>query len=327
MSDADEFRRLAEPHRRALQLHCYRMLGSLQEAEDLVQETYLRAWRAIDRFEGRSSFRNWLYKIATNACLSALAERKFAGRMLPEARSESDNLLPEQSEVLWLEPFPDNALDGVAEIADAGEARFEQRESVRLAFVASIQLLPPRQRAALLLRDVLGFSAKETADLIDSTVASANSALQRARDTLAMCLPEAGRAPPLDARDDALVARYVATWESADLDGFVALLRDDAVLSMPPMPEFYRGREAIREFVAWAWAASRSGQPFRLLPAGANSQPAFGLYKMNRGGSGLRAHSIQVLTLLEGQIAAVNGFVDARLFPKFGLPASISVAE
>jgi RNA polymerase sigma-70 factor (ECF subfamily) len=326
--DAGAFGRLAEPHRRELQLHCYRMLGSLHEAEDLVQETFLRAWRGIDRFEGRSSFRSWLYKIATNACLTALAGRAGIGRTLPEERGDPNDPWPEQheTEMLWLEPYPDRALEGVFDNAEAGEARFEQRESVRLAFVAAIQHLPPRQRAALLLRDVLGFSAREAADLIDSSVASANSVLQRARDTLAIRLPDVGKAPPLDPRDDALVARYVASWESADLDAFVALLRDDAVLSMPPMREWYRGRDAIRGFVARAWAASRTGQPFRLLPAGANFQPAFGLYKTAHGGSVLKAHSIQVLTLEEGRIAAVNGFVDARLFSRFGLPEALTLA-
>jgi RNA polymerase sigma-70 factor, ECF subfamily len=325
--DANAFGRLAEPHRRELQLHCYRMLGSLNEAEDLVQETYLRAWRAIDRFEGRSSLRSWLYKIATNTCLTVLAERKNHSRTLPEERGEPNDPWPDQPdpEILWLEPYPDRLLEGVADRIDEGEGRYELRESVRLAFVAAIQLLPPRQRAALLLRDVLGFSAKETADLIDSSIASANSALQRARDTLASRLPNPGKAPQLDPRDDALVDRYVASWENADLDAFVALLRDDAVLSMPPVREWYRGREAVRGFVAWAWSASRSGQPFRLLPAGANLQPAFGLYKMNRDRKTLRAHSIQMLTLRDGRIAAVTGFVDGKLFEKFGLPPFLAV--
>src|SRR6266700_6103621 len=325
--DEQAFQALIEPFRRELLVHCYRMLGSLDDAEDLVQETFLRAWRGFDRFEGRASLRSWLYRIATNACLNALAGRRSAGRVLPDSQGPPADRMPEgepATEIAWLEPYPDSALEGIADTAPGPDARYEMQEAVQLAFVAAIQHLPPRQRAVLLLHDVLRWSAAETAGLLDASVASVNSALQRARATLEKRFPT-GRPsaqPAPDDRQRALLDRYVRAWEGADLDGFVALLREDAVLSMPPWGQWYAGREAIRAFAAWAW--DRHGpEParFRLVPTAANRQPAFGLYVRGAEGVELRAHTIQVLTLQDDAIGALVYFRDVRLFDAFGLAA------
>ncbi len=323
--DQDAFQQLTEPYRRELQLHCYRMLGSFDDAEDLVQETFLRAWRGLDRFEGRASLRGWLYRIATNACLNALASRPSARRVLPQTHDPPAAQPPHggpATEIAWLEPYPDAALEGAADAAPGPAARYELREAVQLAFVAAIQHLSPRQRAVLLLRDVLGWSASETARLLDASDASVNSALQRARATLGTRFPT-GRPvaqPAPDDRQRALLERYVRAWERADLDGLVALLREDAVLSMPPWRQWYVGREAIRAFFAWAWRAAGGG-PFRLVPTAANRQPAFALYGHGSDGPERRAHSIWLLTLQDDAIAVLTGFIDPRLFAAFGLPA------
>jgi RNA polymerase sigma-70 factor (ECF subfamily) len=328
--DRDAFQALAEPYRRELQLHCYRLLGSLQEAEDLVQDTFLRAWRAREQYAGRTSFRNWLYRIATNACLNVLARRRFASRVLPTTAGPPARRFPAggpPTDVAWLEPYPDAALDGIADAAPGPAARYELREAVQLAFVAAIQQLPPRQRAILLLRDVLGWSAAESAQLLDSSVTSVNSALQRARATLGSRFPSGQPAslPATDERQQALLQRYVQAWEQVDLDGFVALLREDAVLSMPPWREWYLGREAIRGFFGWAWA-ELGGGPFRLVPIGANRQPAFAEYAPDPRRPARAAHAIQVLTLRDDGIAALTGFRDPRLFGAFGLPATLEEA-
>ena len=239
----EAFARLAEPLRREIKLHCYRMLGSLHEAEDLVQESFLRAWRSFDSFDG-GSFRAWLYRIATNACLSALASRKSAQRLLPNQLAPAATQLPDgapATELAWLEPYPNSDLERIADDAPNPEARYASREAVRLAFVAAIQQLPPRQRAALMLCDVLGWSAAEAATSLGGSTASLNSALQRARDTLAKRYPE-GRpfeAPRPSAADDKLLGRYLQAWEGHDLDGFVALLKEDATLVMPPWRQWY----------------------------------------------------------------------------------------
>jgi RNA polymerase sigma-70 factor (ECF subfamily) len=326
--DRDAFQRLVEPYRRKLQLHCYRMLGSPQDAEDLVQETLLRAWRGLGGFEGRSSFRTWLYRIATNACLNALAKRVSVYRVLPESQGPASDHMPEgapATEIAWLEPYPDAALEGIADTAPGPDARYEMREAVQLAFVAAIQLLPPRQRAVLLLRDVLGWSAAETAGLLDTSVASANSALQRARATLGKRFPTGQPAtlPAPDDRQRALLDRYVQTWEGTDLDGFVALLREDAVLSMPPQREWYRGRGAIRAFFGWVWRGEAYGfrPSFRLVPTAANGQPAFAVYRRGPEQSEWRAPSLHVLTLQDGAIAALTTFRDPKVLVAFGLPA------
>jgi RNA polymerase sigma-70 factor (ECF subfamily) len=312
-----------EPYRRELQLHCYRMLGSLQESEDLVQETFLRAWRARDRFEGRTSFRNWLYRIATNACLNALARRSSARRVLPDAYGPPAQRTPEPepaSEVAWLEPYPDAFLEGIADTAPGPAARYELRESVQLAFVAAIQHLPPRQRAVLLLRDVLGWSAAETALLLETSSVSVNSALQRARATLEARFPEGqpGRMPATEPGQEVLLERYVRAWERMDLDSLVALLREDAVLRMPPWQQWYLGRQAIRAFFAWAWPGL--GTEPKLLPIGANGQPTFVHYVRTADGSAYDAHGLQLLTLRGDAIGVLTVFRDSRLFAAFGLP-------
>jgi RNA polymerase sigma-70 factor, ECF subfamily len=320
--DRDAFQRLTEPYRAELQLHCYRMLGSLPDAEDLAQETYLRAWRAVRGFEGRTSLRAWLYRIATNACLNALASRASARRVLPEAQGPPATGPPSgrpATDVPWLGPYPDAALEGVADSAPGPETRYEMQEAVQLAFVAAIQLLPPRQRAVLLLRDVLGWSAAETAAQLEASVASVNSALQRARAQLRARFPggrpEAQPAP--DREQQALLERYVRAWELADLDGFVALLREDAVVAMPPWPHWYAGQEAIGAFFTWVSRPGGPG-PFRLVPTGANRQPAFAAYAAEEGA--WRAHAIQVLTLRDGAIAGVVSFREPGLVAAFGLP-------
>jgi RNA polymerase sigma-70 factor (ECF subfamily) len=330
--DQDAFQQLAEPYRRQLQVHCYRMLGSLHEAEDLVQDTFLRAWRARERYEGRTSFRNWLYRIATNACLNALAARPGLGvrRVLPEMYGPPTDRLPEgkpATEVAWLEPYPDSALDDIADAAPGPEARYEMQESVQLAFVAAIQQLPPRQRAVLLLRDVLGWSAAETGQLLDTSVASVNSALQRARTTLETRYPagEPSHAPATDETQRDLLERYVRAWEASNLDGFVALLREDAVLSMPPWPHWYRGRDAIRTFFTWAWRPSNAGR-WRIVPTAANGQPAFVQYLREADTSVYVAHGIDVLTLHDDAIAAITVFRDRALVAAFGVPTTLSAA-
>ena len=328
--DRDAFQQLVEPYRRELRLHCYRMLGSLHDAEDLVQETLLRAWRGLSGFEGRASFRGWLYRIATNACFSAIASRGSARRVLPETHGPPSDQPPDDkpaSEVAWLEPYPDTALEGIADTAPGPEARCEMREAVQLAFIATIQCLPPRQRAVLLLRDVLGWTASETAALLDASIVSVNSALQRARATLVKGFPT-GRPAVNPAPNDeqrALLERYVEAWEGSDLDGFVALLKEDAILSMPPWRQWYLGRKAIRAFFVWAWDGELPGsRSSRLVPIAANRQPAFALYRCGREDPEWRAHGIELLTLQNNAIAALTIFRDPRLFAAFGLPAILA---
>ena len=320
------FERLAEPFRRELKLHCYRMTGSLHEAEDLVQDAYLRAWRSFDGFDGRGSFRAWLYRIATNACLDALA-RKRVRRLLPDRRGPAASAvqMPEDApphDVAWLEPYPDSELEGIPDDAPGPEARYTSREAVQLAFVAAIQELPPRQRAALLLCDVLGWAAAEAATLLGGSTASINSAMQRARETLARRYPD-GRppaAPRPSAAERELLDRYLEAWEGHDLDGFVALLKEDATYTMPPWLEWHAGREAIGSFFAIAWKACGG---LRLVPTAANCQPAFALYIRARGNSPWAAHAIQVLEFERDKISRLTLFVaptGPRLFPAFGLP-------
>jgi len=270
----------------------------------------------------------WLYRIATNACLNALASRKSAGRLLPDQLMPPAVGMPEgapATEVAWLEPYPDSKLEGIAYDAQNPGVRYASREAVQLAFVAVIQQLPPRQRAALLLCDVLGWAAAEAATLLGGSTASINSALQRARDTLAKRYP-AGRPPvasrPNDAQQE-LLGRYLQAWEGHDLDGFAALLREDATYTMPPWQQWYAGREAIRSFFAMAW---KTCSGLRLLPTAANGQPAFAVYARPGADEPLAAHSIQVLTLEDDMISALTLFVPPtgpRLFPSFGLSISL----
>lgn len=314
-TDDAAFRRIAEAYRHDIQVHCYRMLGSIHDAEDAAQETLLRAWRGLDGFEGRAPLRAWLYRVATNVCLTTLAGR--ARRVVPEALGPAVEFAPlgtSDREVRWLEPYPDALLEGVADEAPGPEARYELRESVRLAFISAIQRLPPRQRAVLLLRDVLGFTARETAEQLGSSVASVNSALQRARTTLAERRP--ADAAPSEERERLLLERYVAAWQSADVDGLVRLMKDDAVFTMPPWREWYVGRARIRSFLAWAFGRRR-GQ--RLVATRANGQPAFGYYRSDPDAGRWRAFGIQVLAVEAGALSVVTTFVDPALFGKFGL--------
>ena len=318
------FERLAEPLRREIKLHCYRMLGSLHDAEDLVQETYLRAWRSFENFDD-GNFRAWLYKIATNACLNALESRKLAARMLPDQQFPATTEMPNgrpAADVVWLEPYPDYNLEGIADDAPTPEARYMSREAVRLAFVATIQGLPPRQRAVLLLCDVLGWASNEAATLLGGSTASINSALQRARETLTKRYPE-GRpqaAPKPDPAQQRLLGRYMRAWEGLDLDNFVALLKEDATYTMPPLPQWYLGREAIRTFFAFAF---KTYGGFRMVPTAANGEPAFAAYSRKDTNSPWTAHSIHVLTLEQEIISRLTLFYKPdgpRLFDAFGLP-------
>jgi RNA polymerase sigma-70 factor, ECF subfamily len=321
----EAFERLAEPLRPQIKLHCYRMLGSLHDAEDLVQETYLRAWRSFDSFEG-GSFRAWLYRIATNACLNALASHKHVRRLLPDQQAPAAQGIPlgaaPATDVAWLEPYPDSSLEGIADEAPNPEARYASHEAVQLAFVAAIQELPPRQRATLLLCDVLGWAATEAATLLGGTTASINSALQRARDTLAKRYPD-GRppaAPRPTAEQQQLLSRYLKTWEGHDLDGFVALLKEDATFTMPPWLQWFIGREAVRSFFNMAW---RTCGGLRLVPTAANGQPAFAVYERSATDGRFAAHSIHVLALERDMISAATLFVPPvgpLLFRAFGLP-------
>jgi RNA polymerase sigma-70 factor, ECF subfamily len=320
------FERLAAPYRRELKLHCYRMLGSVHEAEDLVQETYLRAWRSFERFDGSGSFRAWLYKIATNACLNAIASRKSAKRWLPDRHGPATVKMPNgkpATDVAWLEPFPDRELERIADEAPTPEARYTSREAVQLAFVAAIQQVPPRQRAVLLLCDVLGWSAAEAAALLDGSTASINSVLQRARETLSKHYQSGHSAhassSPTPAQQE-LLKRYLQAWEALDVNTFAALLKEDATYTMPPMSQWYSGREAIRAFFDWA-LKSYSG--LRLVPTAANGQPAFAAYARKGTDVHWMAHSIHVLELEDDAISRLTLFVKPggpELFLAFGLP-------
>jgi RNA polymerase sigma-70 factor (TIGR02960 family) len=321
--DDDAFRELTDPHRGELQLHCYRMLGSLQDAEDALQDTLLTAWRGLAGFEGRASLRTWLYRIATNRCLNV---RRSASRR-PAQEWNVPNVEPPEptrlGEVDWLEPYPDVLLDEGAINAPLGpEARYEQTESISLAFVTALQVLPPRQLAVLILRDVLGFHANDIADMLDSSVDSVNSALKRARATLQRRFPATGdREPPPASNspaEDAIVEKFVLAWESADLDALVALLTDDVFISMPPMPFEYEGRDVVARFCA---SLFDSGRRFDLVPTRANGQPAFGAYL--RGAAGI-SHGVglYVLTLSGDRISALTRFENSVL-PSFGLPRSL----
>jgi RNA polymerase sigma-70 factor (ECF subfamily) len=289
--DEHAFRELAETHRRELQVHCYRIVGSVQDAEDLVQETLLAAWRGLEGFEGRASLRSWLYRIATNRCLNALRDR---GRRL--------------------EPYPD------ALLVDP-EARYETREAIGLAFIAALQRLPPRQRAVLVLRDVLGFRAAEVAEMLEVSEAAVTSALHRARSALEP-LPVEQAPLPGSATERALVARFTDAFEHGDVDGVVALLTADARLTMPPEPLEYEGPEAIAGFLSTVPADGRLDM-FRLIPIRANGQPAFGCYLRVADAPVAHAYGLMVLTLREDRIAAVTGFPDTSVFAHFGLPRTL----
>jgi RNA polymerase sigma-70 factor (TIGR02960 family) len=321
--DGDAFRELTEPHRRELQVHCYRMLGSFQDAEDALQNTLLNAWQGLAAFEGRASLRTWLYRIATNQCLNA---RRSASRRLAKEWDVPGVEPPEPTqfgEVVWLEPFPDSLLEGAINVPPGPDARYEQIESISLAFVKALQVLPPGQIAVLILRDVLGFRANEVADLLNSTVDSVNSALKRARGTLKHHRPPpAGREPPPASgspSEGAIVAKFVSAYESADLDALVSLLTDDIFISMPPMPFEYEGRDVVARFYAGIF---RSGRRFDLVRTRANGQPAFGAYLRNATGTH-DGVGLFVLTLTGDRICAMTRFENSAL-RWFGLPRSLS---
>jgi RNA polymerase sigma-70 factor (TIGR02960 family) len=322
--NGDAFGELTDPYRRELQLHCYRILGSVQDAEDVLQETLLAAWRGLDAFEERSSVRAWLYKIATNRCLNALRDSGRRPQRAPAAGPAGGWPEPHwRTEPLWLEPYPDALVDNMPDVSPGPEARYETREALGLAFVAGLQRLPPRQRAVLVLRDVLGFRSAETADMLDSSETSVNSALQRARITLSTQLPgDRERAPlPRSARERAVVGRFVDAFESADIERLVELLADDAWLSMPPEPIEYQGRAAIAGFYrscGW-WGV----QVATLVPARANNQPAFGYYLRDPLGPVARIGGLVVLTLEGEQISRITRFRDTTLVPAFGLPRTL----
>jgi RNA polymerase sigma-70 factor (TIGR02960 family) len=320
--DNEAFRELTGPYRRELQLHCYRMLGSFQDAEDALQETLVAAWRGLGGFEERASIRTWLYRIATNRCLNmrrSTSRRSAKEWDVPAVEPPQPTRF---GEVVWLEPFPDAILEGAIDAPLGPEARYERTEAISLAFVTALQVLRPRQLAVLVLRDVLGFHANEVAEMLESTVESVNSALKRARASLQRRVPPtAGReaAPaPRSLSEQAIVAKFVSAWESADLDALVVLLTDDVFISMPPMPFEYEGRDIVARFCGSLFGA---GRRFDLVATRANGQPAFGAYLRaptgNRHGIGL-----YVLTLTGDRICAMTRF-DNSVLPWFGLPRSL----
>ena len=331
-SPPDDVSSLIEPYRRELSLHCYRLMGSLLDAEDLVQETLLRAWQRFDTYRGDASLRTWLYTIATNACLDALKKRRL--RTLPEAAFPvADPLTPipvATAEALWLEPFPDSWL---SEATENPEARYTRRETVSLAFLTVLQLLPPRQRAIVILSDVLDWRASEVADLLDLSVSAVNSALHRGRVTLAKHYHSEGRdeaawVSGADTELSALLHRYVRAWETDDVDGIVALLKEDATLSMPPIPSWYQGREAVRAILAVGPFGVDVSRRWRLYPTRANGEPAFVFYRADAASGSYRAFGVQVVrvdwSVPTGQIGDMTIFKNATLVTAFGFPADVS---
>jgi RNA polymerase sigma-70 factor (ECF subfamily) len=319
--DADAFRELTDPYGRELQVHCYRMLGSFQDAEDALQDTLLAAWQGLGAFEGRASIRTWLYRIATNLCLNTL-------RSASRRPAKEWNILgveppkpTRMGDVVWLEPYPDALLEGAINAPPGPEARYEQAEAISLAFVTALQVLPARQRAALILREVLGYHADEVAAMLDTTVESVNSALKRARASLERRVQPVGeREPPPRAgspAEQALAAEFVRSWESGNVDALVALLTDDVRVAMPPIPLEYLGRDAVARFFASLLPARRHD----LVPTRANGQLAFGAYLRAR--TGIRhGTGLFVLTLAGERICTMTRF-DNNVLPSFGLPRSL----
>ena len=314
--DEDAFRELTDPYRRELQLHIYRIVGSTQDAEDLLQETLLAAWRGLARFEERASVRAWLYRIATNRSLDVLR----ASRRHHESRMTEMPEPTRYGEPVWLQPYPDVLLEGIPDHAPGPEALYEAKEAVALAFIAGLQHLPPQQRAVLVLRDVLGFRAAEVAETLDTTEASVNSLLRRARAAFESRLPASGRdrAPlPNSQLERDIVGRFAEAIETGDTDGVVALLTEDAWLTMPPEPYEYQGHSTIGAFLRDRTA--RRGTPL-LVPTRANGQPAFGCYFPSPQTEIARPAAMLVLTLEADRISAITWFGDSSVFPHFGLP-------
>jgi RNA polymerase sigma-70 factor, ECF subfamily len=317
--DGDAFRRLTHAYRRELAAHCYRMLGSLDDADDAVQDTMLKAWRGMATFAGRSSLRAWLYRIATNVCLDALDHR--ARRILPAAivgpADPAAPPAPDDHDLPWLQPYPDTRLDATDPDSDPATIAV-RREHIELAFVAAIQHLPARQRAILLLRDVLGYSAAETADLLDSTPVAVHSGLQRARAAVEAGLPTTVLHRPTGDLAD-LLDRYVRAWHAADIPALVALLRTDAQLAMPPTPSWYAGREAIAVYLRQLFGGP-FGRLLRLRPTAANRQPALAVYAPDPAGGELIPFAVKVLTIHGDRISGITGFAAPHLFAAFELP-------
>jgi RNA polymerase sigma-70 factor (TIGR02960 family) len=315
------FRELTDPFRRELELHCYRILGSLQDAEDMLQETLLAAWRGLDEFQGRATLRTWLYRIATNRCLNLL--RSNARRPAKEVPSMPEPPPPtRRSEPLWLQPYPDVLLEGLPDSAPGPAARYERKETTALAFVAALQGLPPLQRTALVLRDVLGFSADESATILETTEASVKGALQRARAALSQRPIDSSHAPVPDSpQEREIVGLFVDAVERGDTEAVVALLADDAWVTMPPYPFEYRGKEAITLFLDDR--ARLRGAPLRVVPTRANGQPAFGCYLDDRHAPIARPFGFMALTLAGEQISAITFFSDTSVFAHFGLPRTL----
>jgi RNA polymerase sigma-70 factor (TIGR02960 family) len=326
--DGEAFGQLVDPYRRELQVHCYRMLGSVQDAEDALQDTLLSAWQGLAGFEGRASVRTWLYRIATSRCLDALR----SARRRPRASSWSPGEQPagleppeptRLGEVLWLEPYPDFLLDDFADRAPGPEARYEAAESISLAFIKALQLLPPRQRAALILRDVLGFHAREAARILGSSEGALTSALKRARAALERREPSGSREPappPNSPAERDLVDRLTKAFQAADIDGIIALLTEDGWMTMPPLPLEYQGRELAGRFLAAT--AFRPGWTARLLATRANRQPAFGFYVRDSQTGAAHTVGLMVLTLSGNQVCTMTRF-DPGTLPRFGLPLTI----
>lgn len=327
-NDEQAFGALTEPYRRELQVHCYRMMGSVQDAEDMVQETFLRAWRRRDSYEGRASVRAWLYKIATNACLDALDKR--ARRVVPFTRqgvSTLDESIPDDvKEPIWLEPFPDEwlAWDDVGP-----DGHYATHENITLAFITVLHLLPPRQRAVLILRDVLEWEASEVANLLGTTVASVKSALHRARETMTAHKRAnfEGVAPQqLDDQRQSLLENYVRAWQTADINGLLNLLREDAIFSMPPIPSWYQGRATIGGLVGKTIFAGHANGRWHLVPTRANGQIAYGLYRRNDAQGVYTGYGIQVLTFGDdGQIADIITFRSPSLIAAFKMPLTLPI--
>jgi RNA polymerase sigma-70 factor (TIGR02960 family) len=320
--DEQAFRELVEPYQHELEVHCYRILGSAQDAEDAMQETLLAAWRSLGGFEQRSSLRTWLYRIATSRSLNAL---RAASRRPPMEWSNKEVEPPEPTrlgEVAWLEPYPDVLLADLPDEAPGPQARYEAREAISLAFITALQLLPPRQRAALILRDVLGFHTGEAAGILQVSEQSVASALKRARATLTQHLPAGQREappPPHSPGETELVDRLTRAFEAADVDGIVALLTEDAWLTMPPVLLEYQGRELARRFFT---LVIRRGRQYRLIATRANGQPAFGVYVRDRHAPVLHASGLIVLTLAGDRVSMITRF-DTSVMPRFGLPRSL----
>ena len=334
--DDDAFRRLVEPHSRELRAHCYRMLGSVHDADDALQDTLLRAWRGLGRFEGRSSLRSWLYRIATNVCLDRIAQRPKRALPVDYGPAADPDEGPGEPliESTWVEPYPDER-EGLQDGYATPEARYEHRESVELAFIVALQQLPATQRTALLLRDVLGFSAREVAETLDTTVASANGALRRARKAVAHRLPAQSQQANLRALGDdrlrKLVERYIDAWERGDVNAILAMLAEDVTFAMPPLPTWYRGRDAVAGFLTRFALRDR----WRIVPARANGQIAFGAYAWQQETRSYTPLSLDVLTL-EGTLATdITSFVAPQtsgpererfatdVFDRFGLPRQV----